>query len=53
MLMDSNWLNMLAERSENKGYVIEADHVWFGNRIPGHLGIVFYWREYFAWRHSP
>jgi hypothetical protein len=31
---------MLVDRGENKGYVIQADKVWFGNHIPGHLGIV-------------
>jgi hypothetical protein len=27
MLIESNWLNMLVDRGENKGYVIEADQV--------------------------
>jgi hypothetical protein len=40
MLIDTNWLIILVDRGENKGYVIQADQVWFGNHIPGHLGIV-------------
>jgi hypothetical protein len=27
MLIETNWLNMLAERGERKGYVIQADQV--------------------------
>jgi hypothetical protein len=30
--------NMLVNRSENKGDVIQADQVLHGNRIPGQLG---------------
>jgi hypothetical protein len=53
MLIETNWLNMLAERGENKGYVIQADQVWFGSRIPGHLGIVFLLTGiFFSWRDS-
>jgi hypothetical protein len=40
MLIDTNWLIILVDRGENKGYVIQADQVWFGSHIPGHLGIV-------------
>jgi hypothetical protein len=53
MLIETNWLNMLAERGENKGYVIQSDQLWLGNHIPGHLGIVFYWRGFFSRRDSP
>jgi hypothetical protein len=42
MLIETNWLNVLAERGKNKSYVIQADQVRFGNRIPGHLSMVFY-----------
>ena len=42
MLIETNWLNMLVERGENKGYVIQADQTRFGNHILGHLGTVFY-----------
>jgi hypothetical protein len=41
MLIETNWLNMLVDMGENKGYVIQADQIRFGNHIPGHLGIVF------------
>jgi hypothetical protein len=27
MLIETNWLNMLAERGENKGYVIQSDQL--------------------------
>jgi hypothetical protein len=27
MLIETNWLNMLVDRGENKGYVIQADQV--------------------------
>jgi hypothetical protein len=39
MLIEPDWLNMLVDRGKNKGYVIQADQVWFGNRVPGHGGI--------------
>jgi hypothetical protein len=39
--MKTNWLNILVDRGANKGYVIQGHQVWFGNRTPGHLGIVF------------
>jgi hypothetical protein len=42
MLIETNWLNMLVDRGENKGYAIQADQVRSGNRIPGHLGVVCY-----------
>jgi hypothetical protein len=32
---------MFVDRSENEGYVIQADQLWFGNHIPGHFGIGF------------
>ena len=41
MLIENNWLNMLVDKGENKDYVIRANQVWSGNRIPGHLSIVF------------
>ena len=41
MLLETNWVNTLVDRGENKGYVIQAGQVKFGNRIPGHLSIVF------------
>jgi hypothetical protein len=27
MLIDNNWLNILVDRGENKGYIIQADQV--------------------------
>jgi hypothetical protein len=42
MLIETNWLNMLVERGENKSYVIQADQARFGNHILGHFGTVFY-----------
>jgi hypothetical protein len=45
MLIETNWLNMLVDRGENKGCVIQADQVWFGNHIPGHLGVVLIHRD--------
>jgi hypothetical protein len=54
MLIETNWLNMLVDRGENKGYVIQADQVWFGNHIPGHPGIVFFIDEdILSWRDNP
>ena len=41
MLIETNWLNIMVDRGENKGYVIQADQVRFGNRTPDHLGILF------------
>jgi hypothetical protein len=36
------WLaNLFIDRSDNKGYVIQAEEVWFGNHIREHSGIVF------------
>ena len=40
MLIETNCLNMLVDRGGNKGYVIQAEQVRFGNHVPGHLGIV-------------
>jgi hypothetical protein len=42
MLIEPEWLNLLLGRAENKGYVIQTDEVCFGNRILGHLGILFH-----------
>jgi hypothetical protein len=53
MLIENNWLNMLVHRSENKGYIIQAHQVWFGNRVPGHLGIVFIDGEIFSIARQP
>jgi hypothetical protein len=40
VLIEANWLNLLVERGENKGYVIQADQVLVGNHMLGHPGIV-------------
>ena len=40
MLTEPDWLNVL-DRGEHKGYIIQADQVWFCSRIPGQLGTVF------------
>jgi hypothetical protein len=53
MLIETNWLNMLVDKDENKYYVIQAEQVWFGNHIPGHLGIVFYDGDFFHGATAP
>jgi hypothetical protein len=40
MVIELDWLNMLVDKGENKGFVIQVDQVCFDHRIPGHLGIV-------------
>jgi hypothetical protein len=55
MLIETNWLNILVDRGESKGYVIQADQIWFGNHIPGHLAIVLIEGDtsfHGAWAHS-
>jgi hypothetical protein len=39
MLIESDWLNVLLDTGEDKGHLIQVHQVWFGNPIPGHLGI--------------
>jgi len=41
MLIETDWLNVLVDRGEHKGYTIQADQVWFCTHVPGQLGIVF------------
>jgi hypothetical protein len=41
MLTEPEWLNVLVERGEHKGYIIQADQVWFCNRVSGQRGTVF------------
>jgi hypothetical protein len=36
MIIERDWLYVLVDRGGNS-YVIQADQVWFCNRIPGHL----------------
>ena len=38
MLIVLDWLSILVDKGENKGYAIQTDQVWFGNSIPGHGG---------------
>jgi hypothetical protein len=32
MILELHWLNMLEDRVENKGYIIQADQLWFVHR---------------------
>jgi len=41
MLIETDWLNVLVDRGEHKGYIIQADQVRFCIHVPGQLGIVF------------
>jgi hypothetical protein len=44
MILEIDWLNMLVDRVENSGYIIQADQVWSVHRGT----VVFINRDFFS-----